>query len=138
MFIDTLGSGLKATLPTTVGGQPAAAAVRVVGDPTVCRHYPVDPATALAHVDPVVAQAFRIETTGQRVVLLANTRNQTLTVAVQGAAGGRFRTVDFDAGFRKAPWAERRIDASGVVTLSGFGVGLVLVPPNATTTRGGH
>ena len=86
-------------------------------------------------MDAAFAQGFVIESSGQQIVLVTNTRNQTLTVAVAGAKGGKLRTVDFLAGYRMKRWGER-ILASDSVTLSGFGVGLVLLPAAASLTSG--
>ena len=68
-------------------------------------------------------------------MLVTNTRNQTLMVAVAGVKGGKLRTVDYSAGYRMKRWGER-IMASDNVTLSGFGVGLVLLPAAASVTSG--
>ena len=111
------------------------ATVRVAGDPNVCIHTMRSKAVAEQHVDAAFAQGFVIEASGQQIVLVTNTRNQTLTVAVAGAKGGKLRTVDESAGYRMKRWGER-ILASDSVTLSGFGVGLALLPASVSSGAG--
>ena len=136
MFVDTLGSDTKSVHPTFIDGKRSEGAVRVAGDPDVCIHTMRPKAVAEQHVDAAFAQGFVIEASGQQIVLVTNTRNQTLTVAVAGVKGGKLRTVDYSAGYRMKRWGER-IMASDNVTLSGFGVGLVLLPAAASVTSSG-
>ena len=68
----------------------------------------------------------RREAGGQRIVLLTNTRNESLTVLVPRAKGGSLHTVDYGAGYRLKKWGERSLPSDSV-TMSGFGVGLVLL-----------
>jgi len=130
MFIDTFGSDTKAVFPTYINDKPSDTAIRAV-NPDVCIHTPRPSSVVASHVDALFAQGFVREVSGQKIVLLANTRNDSISVGVFGARGGALRVVDFEAGFRLTPWAERKL-ANDTVTLTGFGVGLVLLPSTST------
>ena len=125
MFIDTLGSDTKEVHATEINGRPSSAVIRPV-DPEVCIHTMRPKSVVEQHVGACFAQGFTRTSSGQRIILLANTKNTSLSVQVEGASGGTLRSVDFDAGFRLKPYGERAL-ANDTVTLSGFGVGLVLL-----------
>ena len=126
MFVDTFGSDTKSVHPTYINGKRSEDAIRVAGNPEVCIHTMRPKEVAEQHVDALFAQGLTREASGQRIVLLTNTKNETLTVLVPGAKGGSLRTVDYGAGYRLKKWGERSLPSDSV-TMSGFGVGLVLL-----------
>ena len=133
LFVDTFGTETKSLHPTYVSGKRSEDAIRAL-DPDVCIHTPRSKSVVEHHVDALFAQGFTLESNGQRIVLLTNTRNETVTVEVAGAVGGSVRTVDYYAGYRLRKWDDRTL-RSDWVTLSGFGVGLVLLPGAVEPTK---
>ncbi len=86
-------------------------------------------AVAEAHVEPVFAQALTVHAAGgegKRVVILANTRNCSAEVTVPGAAGGRLRVVDLEAGFAATPYRDAQM-AGDTLVLGGFAAALVVL-----------
>ena len=155
MFIDTLGSGLKDVVETSLdssggGGGGSRPPIRpLFGDHWVCIHSVSSKAVADEHVDPIYAKALVVHNhTGaaacggrqreggagggnlkQRVVVLVNTKNCTANVTVPGASGGRMRAVDMSAGYESVPYSDQPISSdTGMVQLHGFGTAIVCLP----------
>ena len=152
MFIDTLGSGTKDVVRTTVatpmGTKDSGELIRALfPSEWVCIHSVSPKTVADAHVDPVYAKAMVLHShaslgphgcgggggggtgTGQRVVLLANTKNSTANVTIVGAAGGSIRAVDMGAGYEDIPYSNHPItDPTGMVQIRGFAAAIVCMP----------
>merc|ERR1712046_431193 len=130
MFIDTLGSGSKTVVRTQVDATPSSQLIRCLHpDRWMCIHTLGSKKTDEDLVAPVYSQAMVLnDKSGTRVVLLANTRNVSVNVTVQKAAGGMVRSVDLDAGLLDKPYSEDVL-VSDDVALKGFAVAIVRMPP---------
>eukprot|EP00729_Bicosta_minor_P003374 gene3374-16255_t len=125
----------------------------------VCIHTASAKPLADAHVDPIYAKAMVVHNysagtggsgcpsgdgagdasstssssssaaAGQRVVILANTKNSTANVTIPGAYGGTVRAVDATAGYEAIPYSNQRIaNRAGTVQLGGFGAAIICMP----------
>lgn len=125
MFIDTLGSGRKRILPTEVDGtRSSKIAAGLHPDAWTCVHSMSAKGVADAHVGHVYAQAMILTETHERVLLLVNTRNDSVSIVLDGALGGSVRSVDLDSG---SSYSDLPL-TSNEMMLKAFAVSIVRFP----------
>merc|ERR1712039_1113215 len=130
LFFDSLGSGLKTVAKLQVNGTPANELIRAIHpDAWVCTHSLGSKIIDDPRVAPIYAQAIILhEKADEHVILLANTRNVSVSVTVEHAMGGSMRTVDLAAGYQDVPYSETVL-SSDALLLGGFAVAIVHMPP---------
>jgi hypothetical protein len=73
----------------------------------------------------VQAAGFTVAETGERIVLLVNTDNRTVSVTVTGAGGAACAFIDEAHGHGDVLPGRSQLSQAGTVTLGGFAVSLV-------------